>query len=71
VAGKTVVVEPLEPDPNNLPKCDPHGEDMPEHTYGPPQEDARCLRSVVESSSEIMKVVDLDGVLLSGAWRSR
>ena len=42
-----------------------------EHTYGPPQEDARCLHSVVENSSEIMKDVDLDGALLSGAWRSR
>jgi hypothetical protein len=71
VAGKTVVVEPPEPDENNLPNRDPHGEDEPEHTYGPSQEDARCLRSVVENSSEIMKVVALDGALLSGAWRSR
>src|SRR5215207_3527501 len=71
VAGKTVVVEPPEPDENNLPNRDPHGEDEPEHTYGPSQEDARCLRSVVENSSEIMKVVALDGTLLSGAWRSR
>jgi hypothetical protein len=71
VAGKSVMVEPPEPDRNNLPNRAPHGEDKPEHTYGTPQEAARCLRPVVENSSESMKVVDLDGALLSGPWRSR
>ena len=65
------MVEPSEPDENNLPNGDPDGEDEPEHTYGPSQEDARCLRWVVENSSEIMKVVAIEGALLSGAWRSR
>ena len=66
-----MVVEPLEPDTNNLPIRAPHGEDKLEHTYGTPQEAAWCLRSVVENTSESMKVVDLDGALLSGPWRSR
>jgi len=65
------VVKPPEPDQNNLPNRDPHREHKPEHTYSQPQKDARCLRSVVEYSSEIMKVVDLDGALLSEEWRSR
>jgi hypothetical protein len=69
VAGKTVVVEPPEPDPNNLPNRDPGGDDKPEHTNGLSQEDDRWWRSVVENSQEIMKV-DLDGTLRSRAWRS-
>jgi hypothetical protein len=64
VAGKTVVVELPEPDPNNLPNRDPRGDDKPGHTNGLSQEDDRCLRSAVENSSEIMKVVDL-----GGQWR--
>jgi hypothetical protein len=64
VAGKTVVVEIPEPDPNNLPNRDPRGDDKPGHTNGLSQEDDRCLRSAVENSSEIMKVVDL-----GGQWR--
>jgi hypothetical protein len=57
VVGKTAVVEPPEPDPNNQPNLDPRGDD-------------RYLRSVVEDSSEIMKFVDLDGTVRSRAWRS-
>jgi hypothetical protein len=64
VAGKTVVVELPEPDPNNLPNRDPRGDDKSGHTNGLSQEDDRCLRSAVENSSEIMKVVDL-----GGQWR--
>jgi hypothetical protein len=69
VTGKTVVVEPPEPDPNNLPNRDPNGDDKPEHTNGPSQEVDRYLRSVVENSSEFMKFGDLDGTLHSRAWR--
>jgi hypothetical protein len=69
VAGKTAVVEPPEPDPNNLPNLDPRGDDKPGHTKGLSQEDDRYLRSVVENSSEFMKFGDLDGTLHSRAWR--
>ena len=65
------MVEPPEPDRNNLPNRDPHREHKPVHTYSQPQEAAQCLRSVVENTSESMKVVDLDGALLSEVWRSR
>jgi hypothetical protein len=68
VAGKTVVVEP--PDPNNLRNSDPRGEDKSGHTNGLSQKDDRRLRSVVENSSEIMKVTGVDGTLRSRAWRS-
>jgi hypothetical protein len=70
VAGKTAVVEPPESDPNNLPNRDPLGDDKPGHTNGLYQEDNRCLRSALENSSEIMKVVDLYGTQRSRAWRS-
>jgi hypothetical protein len=70
VVGKTAVIESLEPDPNNLPNRDPHGEDKPGHTNGLSREDDRCLRTVVEHFSEIMKVVDTDRSLQSRAWRS-
>ena len=68
VAGKTAVVEPPEPDPNNLPNLDLRGDDKPGHTNGLSEEDDRYLRSVVENTSEIMKFVD--GTLPSRAWRS-
>jgi hypothetical protein len=68
VARTTAVVEP--PDPNNLPNLDPCGDDRPGHTNGLSQEDDRFLRSVVEHTSKIMEVVDLDGTLRSRAWRS-
>jgi len=68
VAGKTVVVEP--PEPNNPRNRDPRGEDKSGHTNGLSQEDDRPLRSVVENSSEIMKVTGVDGTLRSRAWRS-
>jgi len=68
VAGKTAVVEP--PDPNNVPNLDPRGDDKPGHTNGYSQEDDRCLRSIIQNSSKIMKFVDLDGTLQSRAWRS-
>jgi hypothetical protein len=70
VDGKTIVVEPPEPDPNNLRNRDPRGEDKSGHTNGLSQEDDRPLRSVVENSSEIMKVTGVDGTLRSRAWRS-
>jgi len=58
------------PDPNNLGNSDPRGEDKSGHTNGLSQEDDRRLRSVVENSSEIMKVTGVDGTLRSRAWRS-
>jgi hypothetical protein len=70
VAGKTAVVEPPEADLNNLPNRDPRGEDKPGQTNGLSQEDGRYLRTVVENSLEIMKVVDLDLTIWSRAWRS-
>jgi hypothetical protein len=70
VAGKTAVVESPELDPNNPPNRDPSGDDRPGHTNGLSQKDDRCLRSVVENSSETMKVTGLDGTLRSRAWRS-
>jgi hypothetical protein len=70
VAGKTEVVEPPEPDPSNPPNRGPRGDDKPGHMNGLSQEDDRCLRPVVENSSEMMKVVDLCGTLRSRAWRS-
>jgi hypothetical protein len=68
VAGKTAVVEP--PDPNNPPNRDPRGDDKLGHTDGHSQEDNRCSRPVVGKSPEIMKVIDLEGTLLSRAGRS-
>jgi hypothetical protein len=70
VAGKTAVVEPPEPDPNNLPNRDPRGDDKTGHNNGLSQEDDRCLRSAIENPAEIMKAVDLYGTLRSRAWRS-
>jgi hypothetical protein len=64
------VVEPPELDPNNLPNLDLRGDDKPGHTNGLSEEDDRYLRSVVENSSEIMKVTGVDGTLRSRAWRS-
>ncbi len=57
------MVEPPEPDPKNLPNRDPGSDDEPEHTNGLSQKDDRYLRSVVENSSEIVKVFDHDGTL--------
>ena len=68
MAGKTAVVQP--PDPNNPPNRDPRADDKLGHTDGLSQEDERRLRPVVGKSLEIMKVIDLDGTLLSRAWRS-
>ncbi len=65
------MVEPPKPDPNNLPNHKPHGDDKPKHTNGLCQEDDRCLRSVVEMSSKIMKVVDLDGACGQGCGDHR
>jgi hypothetical protein len=70
VAGKTAVVEPPEPDPNNLPNLDLRGDHRPGHTNGLSQEDDRFLRSVAEHSSEITMVVHPDGTQRSRAWRS-
>jgi diguanylate cyclase (GGDEF)-like protein/PAS domain S-box-containing protein len=41
----------------------PQGNDGPTHSNGSLGQDALWLRSVLENSSEIMKVVDLDGTL--------
>jgi hypothetical protein len=68
MAGKTAVVEP--PDPNNLPNLDQRGDDKPGHTNGLYREDDRYLRPVVENSSEIMKIGNLEGSLRSRARRS-
>jgi hypothetical protein len=70
VAGKNAVVEPPEPDPNNLPNRDPRGDHKPGHTNGLSQEDYWCLRSVVENSSEITKGVDPCESPRTRAWRS-
>jgi hypothetical protein len=70
VAGKTALVEPPKPDPNSLPSRDPRDEDKTGHINGLSREDDRCLRSVVEIPSEIMKVLGLDGTLPARAWRS-
>jgi hypothetical protein len=70
VAGKSALVEPPKPDPNSLPSRDLRGEVKTDHTNEPSREDDRCLRSVVEIPSEIMKVLGLDRILPSRAWRS-
>jgi hypothetical protein len=70
VAGKTAVVEPPEPDPNNLQNSDPRGDDKTGHNNGLSQEDDRSLRSAIENPAEIMKAVDLYGTLRSRTWRS-
>ena len=48
---------------NELGNGPARGADKPEHANGTPGEDDRWLRSVMENSSEIMKVVDPDGTL--------
>ncbi len=53
----------LGPDGNDLNNGIPDGADGLTHENGPPGEDDRWLRSVVENSSEIIKVLDLDGTL--------
>ena len=45
------------------PDKQPNGNDKPTQADQTPREDDRWLRSVLENSSEIMKVVDLDGIL--------
>ncbi len=45
------------------PDKQPNGNDKPTQADQTPREDDRWLRSVLENSSEIMKVVDLDGTL--------
>jgi hypothetical protein len=54
VAGKTVVVESPEPDPNYLPNRDARGDHKPEQTA---RLNVRGLRPVVENLSEIMNFV--------------
>jgi PAS domain S-box-containing protein len=63
VAGKNVVVEPPERDPNNQPNGDLYDDHKPGNTSGTPREVDLWLRSVVENSSEIIKVIDADGTL--------
>jgi diguanylate cyclase (GGDEF)-like protein/PAS domain S-box-containing protein len=48
---------------NDLGDGAPRGADKPEHANGTPGEDDRWLRSVLENSSEIIKVVDPNGTL--------
>jgi hypothetical protein len=57
VAGKSAVVELLEPDVNNLPNRNVRGD--------------RCSRQVEGNFPESMKVLDIDEALLSRSWRSR
>jgi PAS domain S-box-containing protein len=56
-------VERSKPEPDNVANGASHGADGPTHAKGPPGEDHRWLRSVVENSSEIVTVVDPDGTL--------
>ena len=57
-------MDPSERDWNDLGSGTPHGgTDEPRHDNGTPGEDDRWLRSVVENSSEIVKIVDPDGTL--------
>jgi diguanylate cyclase (GGDEF)-like protein/PAS domain S-box-containing protein len=57
-------VDPSDRDQKDLGKGIPHGgTGEPRHDYGTLGEDARWLRTVVENSSEIVKIVDPDGTL--------
>jgi PAS domain S-box-containing protein len=57
-------VDPSDRDRNDLGKGIPHGgADEPRHDYKKLGEDDRWLRSVVENSSDILKIVDPDGTL--------
>ena len=61
-AGKGEV-DPTGQEPNDLGNGGPHGTDETTHANGTSGEDDRWLRSVVENSSEVVKVVDTDGTL--------
>jgi hypothetical protein len=69
MAGKNVMVESPEPDPNNLQNRDPRSDEKAEHINGHSQEVDRCSRPVAENPSEIMPFASLDGTLPLGAWR--
>ncbi len=56
-------VDPTNQERNDLGDGAPLGTHKPGRANRPPGEDDRWLRSVLESSSEIMKVVDPDGTL--------
>ena len=57
-------MERSKPEPDNLTNGVSHSSDeQPTHAKGPPGEDYGWLRSVVENSSEIVTVVDVDGTL--------
>jgi diguanylate cyclase (GGDEF)-like protein/PAS domain S-box-containing protein len=57
-------VDPSDRERINLGSGSPHGgTDGPTHATGQPEKDGRWLRSVVENSSEIIKIVDPDGTL--------
>ena len=57
-------MDPSDRDRNDLGKGIPHGgADEPRHDYKKLGEDDRWLRSVVENSSDIVKIVDPDGTL--------
>jgi PAS domain S-box-containing protein len=51
------------PNSDNQKNGAPHGDVGPTHASGPPGVDDRWLRSVLENSSEITKIVDLNGLL--------
>jgi diguanylate cyclase (GGDEF)-like protein/PAS domain S-box-containing protein len=63
-------VDPSDRDRNDLGNVAPHGTDEPTHASGTLGQDDRWLRSVVENSSEIVTIVDLDGTLryANPAW---
>jgi PAS domain-containing protein len=57
-------VDPSDRERINLGSGSPHGgTDEPRHDNGTPGEGDRWLRSVLENSSEIIKIVDPDGTL--------
>jgi PAS domain S-box-containing protein len=54
----------LKPESDNVPNGASHDTDeQPTYAKGSPEEDNRWLRSVVENSSEIVTIVDVDGTL--------
>ena len=62
-SGRERNVNPSDRDRNDRGNGTPHGGDEPRHDNATPGEVDRWLRSVVENSSEIVKIVDPDGTL--------
>jgi PAS domain-containing protein len=56
-------MECSKPEPDNVTNGASHGPSGPTNGKGSPEEDYGWLRSVVENSSEIVTVVEVDGTL--------